>query len=142
MNVFRVNWGFLQNLVFGLTGLRELRVWGYIIDPSFLLLPPPNVKSLEYSCDEMTPTWWRNFSRYPFIGVGYLALHCRHQIPDERPPTLGGIEITSLRQFNVNTVYEYPAAYPPDLLDLIIENNPNLSPTCLQTMADEKAKGT
>ncbi|KAF3310372.1 hypothetical protein TWF173_009838 [Orbilia oligospora] len=131
----------LQRLVFGLTKLRRLKVEGSIFDPSFILLPPPNVKSLSYSGKNTPPIWWETFSKYPFTGLEDLTLIFGYRTSAIKLPTLQNIQLSSLREITTSEdAYDrYSGSHPPGFIDLIINTNPGLSPRCLQAIADKKA---
>ncbi|KAF3161341.1 hypothetical protein TWF788_002548 [Orbilia oligospora] len=131
----------LQSLVFGLTKLRKLKVEGSIFDPSFILLPPSNVKSLSYSGRNTPPIWWEKFSKYPFTGLEDLTLIFGYRTSDIKLPALQNIQLSSLREITVSedAYNKYSGSHPPGFINLIINTNAGLSPRCLQTIADKKA---
>ncbi|EGX47128.1 hypothetical protein AOL_s00097g174 [Orbilia oligospora ATCC 24927] len=131
----------LQGLVFRLTKLRRLKVEGSIFDPSFILLPPPNVKSLSYSGRNTPPIWWETFSKYPFTGLEYLTLIFKYWTSNVKLPALKNIQLSSLREITINDdAYDkYSGSHPPGFINLIVNTNPGLSPRCLQAIADKKA---
>ncbi|KAK6497661.1 hypothetical protein TWF481_012066 [Arthrobotrys musiformis] len=129
----------LQTLIFGLTGLTEMSVKDYNFDTSFLLLPPPTVTNLSYSGKLRPSAWWEKFSNHHFSGVEYLNLEFQPEHWGFEPlPPLGNIKISSLKYFNADTICKNPPSYPQDLLDLLVGNNPSLSPKCLQTIVETK----
>ncbi|KAK6506408.1 hypothetical protein TWF506_011318 [Arthrobotrys conoides] len=132
----------LQNLVFGLTGLKELKTKDRIFDPSFILLPPPSVKCLSYTVRDTPPSWWETFSKFSFSGVEYLTLISGYRPSYARLTALKNIQLSSLREIiTTDDAYNiYSAYYPPGFINTIVNNNPGLSKSCLQTIADQKAK--
>ncbi|KAK6331704.1 hypothetical protein TWF718_002250 [Orbilia javanica] len=137
---FQDQLGVLQSLIFRLTSLKKLRVDGHIIDPSFIPFPPPGVERVYYEFDELKPAWWRKFSEHPFTGTEYLVLKFRGSKQPKKSPAIGKVQISSLKYFNVDMVDENPAAYPRDLLNLIIKNNERLSPSCLWSIAHKRIR--
>ncbi|KAF3187314.1 hypothetical protein TWF788_002236 [Orbilia oligospora] len=141
----------LQNVVSGLKSVTSLTVkHGYLFHPSFLLLPPENVKVLSYM-GIMSPCWWRKFAKHPFTGIERLYLSCdsidSHEIKslgiaDEETCAsftdfrLGELEVSGLKWLSVSESQN--SAYPADFFEQILKNNPQLPPYCLQAIVKNK----
>ncbi|KAF3922285.1 hypothetical protein ABW20_dc0106390 [Dactylellina cionopaga] len=138
----------LQEVVSNLKSITSLTVEsGFLYHPSFLLLPPENVRDLSYG-GKMSASWWRKFASYPFIGVERLSLSCESLNKHERKSLrssgeeiykssteiqLGGVEISGLKWISINESPSY--TYPAGLFEHILNKNPQLSSHCLQAIA-------
>ncbi|KAF3298381.1 hypothetical protein TWF132_000203 [Orbilia oligospora] len=141
----------LQKVVSSLKSVTSLTVkHGYLFHPSFLLLPPENVKVLSYM-GRMSPCWWRKFAKHPFTGIERLHLSCdsldSHEtkslgIADEETYAsftdfrLGELEVSGLKWLSVSE--SQSSAYPADFFERILKNNPQLPPYCLQAIVKNK----
>ncbi|KAF3143720.1 hypothetical protein TWF703_010126 [Orbilia oligospora] len=141
----------LQKVVSSLKSVTSLTVkHGYLFHPSFLLLPPENVKVLSYM-GRMSPCWWRKFAKHPFTGIERLDLSCNsldsHEtkslgIADEETYAsftdfrLGELEVSGLKWLSVSE--SQSSAYPADFFERILKNNPQLPPYCLQAIVKNK----
>ncbi|KAK6513942.1 hypothetical protein TWF506_008372 [Arthrobotrys conoides] len=141
----------LQQTVSSLKSVTSFTVkHGYLFHPSFLLLPPENVKVLSY-VGRMSPSWWRKFAKHPFTGVERLNLSCdglqSHEarslklLGEETYKSsvdfqLEGLEISGLKWLSINE--NERSVYPADFFERALKNNSQLSPYCLQAIVKNK----
>ncbi|KAK6523738.1 hypothetical protein TWF281_001710 [Arthrobotrys megalospora] len=142
----------LQEVVSDMKSLTSLTVTAaFLFHPSFLLLPPANVKNLSYA-GRMSTSWWQKFASYPFTGVERLDLSCQDLNAGERKAVrssgeethksstdiqLNHIEISGLKWFSIDE--SEGCTYPVDFFESVLKRNTQISPHCLRVIAKNKA---
>ncbi|KAK6524830.1 hypothetical protein TWF281_011728 [Arthrobotrys megalospora] len=150
------------NLAIGnLKMLRSMSIINtYFFHPSFLLIPPKGCKYVRYSHGK-SALWWRKFAQEPFTGVETMVISGDYtdtrliQIPNQTDEEisdsaesleLGEIRISDLTWIGISEPQLTPGGsvvflgYPADFLDLILQNNKQLSRECLNSIAGSMAK--